>query len=141
MKVDGACHCGEIAWEAEIDPQAVMICHCSDCQIMGGGAFQWGVLVPVDDFRLIRGEPRSYRKQGTSGAWRRVAFCGTCSSPLHGGDDVAPQTLSLRLSGCRQARDLVPGFQLWRASALGWVDDIAQFKAFETQPNAILDQR
>jgi hypothetical protein len=140
MQVDGTCHCGELAWEATIDPQAVMICHCTDCQIMGGGAFQWGVLVPVGDFRLTRGEPRGYLKQGTSGAMRRVAFCGTCSSTLYGADAETPQKLSLRLSGCRQARELVPSFQLWRASAFAWLGGIEDIAGFDAQPAGLVDR-
>ena len=31
MKVDGACHCGSIRYEAEVDPAKVIICHCTDC--------------------------------------------------------------------------------------------------------------
>ena len=34
MKVDGACHCGELAYEAEIDPERIGVCHCVDCQIL-----------------------------------------------------------------------------------------------------------
>ena len=40
MKVDGACHCGRITFEAEIDPERVRICHCSDCQVLSGSAFR-----------------------------------------------------------------------------------------------------
>ncbi len=36
MKIDGRCHCGYITYEAEIDPEKVMICHCSDCQTLSG---------------------------------------------------------------------------------------------------------
>jgi hypothetical protein len=36
MKVDGACHCGEIAYQAEVDPNTVGICHCTDCQTLAG---------------------------------------------------------------------------------------------------------
>ena len=36
MKVDGACHCGELAYEAEIDPERIGVCHCVDCQILSG---------------------------------------------------------------------------------------------------------
>ena len=39
MKVDGHCHCGEITFEAEVDPDAVNICHCTDCQTLSGTAF------------------------------------------------------------------------------------------------------
>jgi len=28
VKIDGHCHCGEIAFEAEVDPNALTICHC-----------------------------------------------------------------------------------------------------------------
>jgi len=31
MKVDGACHCGKIRYEAEINPAMVTMCHCTDC--------------------------------------------------------------------------------------------------------------
>lgn len=138
MEVDGTCHCGELAWEATIDPDAVMVCHCTDCQIMGGGAFQWGVLVPVADFRLIRGEPRGYLKQGSSGAMRRVAFCGTCSAPLYGAAAEQPDTISLRLSGCRQARELMPSIQLWTGSAFVWLDGLPETPAVATQPPALI---
>ena len=33
MKVGGQCHCGQIAYTAEVDPAKVTICHCVDCQI------------------------------------------------------------------------------------------------------------
>jgi hypothetical protein len=38
MKVHGACHCGQIRYEAEVDPQKVNLCNCSDCQVLSGSA-------------------------------------------------------------------------------------------------------
>ena len=137
MKIDGVCHCGEIAWEAEIDPARVVVCHCTDCQVMGGGAFLWGVPLPVADFTLLKGTPRAYRKQGSSGAWRRLHFCATCSTPLYGTEDQAPHTLSLRLGSCRQARELSPRLQLWCSSKLGWVDQIDSLPGMEDQPQGL----
>ena len=32
MNVTGGCHCGQITYEAEVDPTTVRVCHCSDCQ-------------------------------------------------------------------------------------------------------------
>jgi hypothetical protein len=40
MKIDGRCHCGYITYQAEIDPEKVMICHCTDCQTLSGSAFR-----------------------------------------------------------------------------------------------------
>ena len=31
MKIDGGCHCGHISFEAEIDSEKVVACHCTDC--------------------------------------------------------------------------------------------------------------
>jgi len=36
MKIDGRCHCGYISYEAQIDPEKVMICHCT----LFGSAFR-----------------------------------------------------------------------------------------------------
>ena len=33
MKIDGACHCGLIAYEAEADPEMTGICHCTDSSL------------------------------------------------------------------------------------------------------------
>jgi hypothetical protein len=136
MKVDGTCHCGEIAWEAEIDPAAILVCHCTDCQIMGGGAFRWGTLIPKEAFALLRGTPKNYRKVAASGAPRLLAFCGTCGTSLYGTQADEPVTYSLRLSSARQARDLRPTHQMWCESAVPWLaslDSLPKISQPQTQ--------
>jgi hypothetical protein len=44
MKIDGHCHCGRITFEAEVDPNTITICHCTDCQMLTGSAFRANVL-------------------------------------------------------------------------------------------------
>ena len=83
MKIDGACHCGLITYEAEIDPEKVEVCHCTDCQSFSGSAFRVGVPVPADKFSLS-GEPTVYVKTTESGARRVQAFCPRCGSPIYG---------------------------------------------------------
>ena len=131
MKVDGACHCGEIAWEAEIDPEAILICHCTDCQIMGGGAFRWGTLIPKEQFTLLRGTPKIYRKIAASGAARALAFCGTCGTSLYGTQADESTAYSLRLSSARQAKDLRPTQQMWCDSAVAWIETIPALPKIE----------
>ena len=43
MNVDGTCLCGQIQFEADIDPKTTTICHCTDCQINSGTAFGYVV--------------------------------------------------------------------------------------------------
>jgi hypothetical protein len=40
MKIDGRCHCGYITYEAEIELEKALICHCTDCQTLSGSAFR-----------------------------------------------------------------------------------------------------
>ena len=46
MRVDGACHCGAIRFEADLDPGKVGVCHCTDCQTLTGTAFSMFAPVP-----------------------------------------------------------------------------------------------
>jgi len=38
MIIDGGCHCGQFSYRAEVDPDTVIICHCTDCQTLSGSA-------------------------------------------------------------------------------------------------------
>ncbi len=58
MKVDGHCHCGSIVYEAEVDPEQVVICHCTDCQSLSGTAFRTAVPTKPNTFRLLSGAPK-----------------------------------------------------------------------------------
>lgn len=140
MKVDGQCHCGAIAWEAEIDPDKILICHCTDCQVLSGGAFRWGTLIAREAFTLLRGEPRSYRKIADSGAARDLTFCGDCGTPLYGTQAEHSTTLSLRLGGARQANKLRPSGQIWTQSKLDWLGDIADMPCID-QPSRPVTRR
>jgi hypothetical protein len=55
MKIDGHCHCGRISFEAEVDPNAVTICHCTDCQTLTGSAFRANVSAAAVHFVLRSG--------------------------------------------------------------------------------------
>ena len=81
MKIQGACHCGDISYEAIVDPSRVSICHCTDCQALTGSAFRVTVPTLNEDFELRTGAPKIYIKTGGSGAKRVQAFCARCGSP------------------------------------------------------------
>lgn len=122
MKVHGACHCGAIAYEAEVDPAGVEICHCADCQTLTGTAFRVSVTTDAERLRLLRGEPRLYVRVADSGNRRAQAFCGACGTPLWSvaaGEPTAPHTLRV---GAMAERDrLPPRRQVWCRSAQGWL--------------------
>ena len=120
MQITGSCLCEDIKWEAEIDPSLVGVCHCTDCQILGGSAFQFAARVERAHFHLLSGELKTYVKTAESGNPRAMSFCSTCATMIHGGNTDDTGLLSLRLGGCHQKHQLTPQFQIWCQSSMEW---------------------
>jgi hypothetical protein len=121
MKIDGACHCGSITYEAEIDPAEVYLCHCTDCQAISGSPFRWAVPVPEAAFRLLAGSPRTYVKTTARGTQSHQLFCPDCASPIYSRSVGAePRMVNLRLGTARQRDALRPRAQYWCRSAQSW---------------------
>jgi hypothetical protein len=133
MKIDGGCHCGDVAYEAEINPSNVTICHCTDCQRMSGTPFRTVVPTRAEDFKLTRGELKIYIKRAESGAERPQAFCARCGTHIYAtGVGDAAAVLGLRAGTSAQADALVPKREVWRRSALHWVGDLGVEHSKET---------
>lgn len=125
MKITGSCHCGAIAYEAQVDPARVTICHCLDCQKLTGTAYRVSVGTDRERFTLLRGSPSTYVKTADSGARRAQVFCGRCGSPLFTYDVDHPGRLGLRVGCIDQRSELAPSQRIWCASALPWSQHIA----------------
>ena len=135
MKINGECHCGAIAYEAELDPKKVGICHCSDCQALSASAFRTIAMVPGDSFAVTRGTPKEYIKSGDSGNRRIQAFCAECGSGLYAtAADGKRDVYNIRLGTVEQRRELEPQFECWRKSALPWLPAIPLTRKFDGNP-------
>jgi hypothetical protein len=134
MKIDGACHCGNITYFAEIDPDKAGICHCTDCQTLSGSAFRTSVPAAKEKFALS-GQPKIYVKTAESGARRAQAFCPECGTPIYSSAVNDPQIFNIRLGTAHQRAELRPKSQGWCRSARDWVMDISSIKQFPKQRN------
>ncbi|MDP9138453.1 MAG: GFA family protein [Pseudomonadota bacterium] len=133
MKVDGRCLCGYISYEADVDPDLVSICHCTDCQTLSSSAFR--VTVPVVDglFRFLSGVPKIHVKTAASGNRRALAFCPECGTSIYSKPaDGKSDYFGLRVGPLRQRDSLVPRAQYWQRSAQSWIRDIGEMPKFET---------
>jgi hypothetical protein len=136
MQIDGACHCGYITYVAEIDPERVGICHCTDCQTLSGSAFRTSVSAPKESFSLRGGQPKIYIKTAESGNKRVQAFCPECGTPIYSAAPTDPQTFNIRVGTARQRAELKPKSQGWCRSARDWVMDLKSIKQFPKQRSA-----
>jgi hypothetical protein len=134
MKINGACHCGAITYEAEVDPEMSRICHCSDCQTMSGAPYRAIVVAKEEDFHILTGEPKLYVKTAESGNKRAQGFCGDCGTALFATSvGEGPKIYGLRLGAINQRDQIRPTGQIWTASAQPWVYHLADIPGVEKQ--------
>ena len=134
MKVEGACHCGQITYEADVNPEQVMLCNCTDCQMLTGSAFRVLVSTPAPDFRLLTGHPKTYVKTAESGARRRQMFCANCGTPVVSSADIDdPKIYTLRIGCLKQRAELPPRKRIWCKSALAWGQDVSGVPGIDRQ--------
>lgn len=132
MKIDGACHCGNVTYTAEIDPEEVGICHCTDCQTLSGTAFRVSVAATRENFDL-KGTIKVYVKTAESGAKRAQGFCPECGTPIYAAAPSDPQVFNIRVGTSNQRAELRPKVQGWCRSALDWVNDLQSMEQFAKQ--------
>lgn len=135
MKITGGCHCGHIAYEAEVNPASVRVCHCSDCQKLTGTAFRTNIASLPGSFALTKGTPKTYIKTAESGNKRVHAFCPDCGTPIYAASpEPSPSSYGLRVGGIDQRAEFsAPARQIWCSSALPWSMNISGVERVERQ--------
>ena len=135
MHIQGGCHCGYITYEAEIDPDAVRICHCTDCQMLTGSAYRVNVPARKGGFKLLTGQPKLYVKTAESGTKRAHGFCPECGTPIYSTANVSdPDTYGLRVGTIRERAELRPKKQGWCRSAMYWAMNLESVPQSARQP-------
>ena len=123
------------AYEAEVEPGTVNICHCLDCQMLTGSAFRANISAPAERFRILKGKPRHYVKVADSGARRVHAFCENCGSPVYSCAPDNPKSYSLRLGALSEKEALGrPQRQIWTKRRLSWMSRLEGVPEVDGQP-------
>src|SRR5690348_1098231 len=108
MKVQGSCRCGQIIYQAEVDPEKVTLCNCTNCQALTGSADRVSVPTPRASFKLLSGEPKAYTKTEESGATRLHSFCSRCGATVYSCAVTEPPTYWLCVNCIRERSELPP---------------------------------
>ncbi|MGA0258613.1 MAG: GFA family protein [bacterium] len=132
MRIEGKCHCGKISITAEVDPNTATACHCTDCQMFGGGPFRTGVVAKAESTQ-IEGDPKEYTKIAESGNPRIQAFCGECGTSLYA-TDLNKTVFNLRTGFLKQREELIPKKHIFGDSSAKWLKDLDQHQWFPKTP-------
>lgn len=131
IKVHGACHCGEVSYEAEVDPEKVIVCYCRDCQSMTGGTCHINAVVAAEDFQLLTGTPAEYVRLANSGTARTQAFCGACGTHLYARNADGTGAYGVRVPSMDRAADLAPKVLLFTQRRPDWMEHEAEIPHHE----------
>ena len=81
----GSCHCGAVAYEADIDIAAgTTRCNCTYCR----KTRNWGARADPASFRVTRGVPTAYGTDGTEAYQAASLFCPACGVRVFGRGNI-----------------------------------------------------
>ena len=109
-----------------------MVCHCTDCQILGGGPCRTGIRSEAENI-TIEGDVTEYTKVAESGRKRVQGFCGVCGTSLYAAD-ADKKKFNIRLGFINQRDQLVPSKHIFGDSAANWLKQIEQHQWFARMP-------
>ncbi len=122
--VTGRCYCGRVRVHADVRPQLVAYCHCSDCRrVSGAPVAAFAAFAPGEAvFDPPLGPPVSVNP-GVE-RW----FCHDCGTPLAATFDYLPDQVYVPVGLLDQAAELPPSIHSHASSGLPWlhIDDDAE---------------
>lgn len=134
--ITGSCLCGNLAYEVDIPPLSVWMCHCSDCQDATNSDYQLTVLFQADRFRQTAGKAAIWHRKGDSGRDLKIHFCPECGARafyhIDGGEGSA--IMFAPAGTLDQKQWIQPVANLWTKSRRPWVTLEESWLQFETQP-------
>ena len=134
MEVTGSCHCGQITYEAEVDPETVRVCHCTDCQRLTGSAFSIAIAVSDRAFHLMGVEPRLLHATADSGRVKTRWVCPECGCWICGASSSDEGLRRVRSGTLDDTSWLRPTVHFWTRSKQPWIALPEGDQIFETQP-------
>jgi hypothetical protein len=117
---EGGCACGAIRYVCAAQPVASFNCHCRACQRFTGSAFISGILVPAEAFKLTRGAPAYYTRQGDSGGDINRGFCAVCGSPVAANFSHMPDLIGIPAASLDDPSWHKPAMDMYTSHAQPW---------------------
>ena len=143
MKLEGSCQCGRVRFAVESDtPYPFMLCYCSICRKVTGGAYGCNIMGRRDTLRL-RGKRyarfyhavmRSPDQRATRSSAERW-FCGECGTHLYLLDDRWPEGVWPNAGSIDTDLPVPPEHvRIMTRYKPAWVPEVRDGAAFEEYP-------
>ncbi|HVK98982.1 MAG TPA: GFA family protein [Dongiaceae bacterium] len=128
----GHCLCGAVSFKLSMDPHAIRICWCRDCQHLAANGTV-NLLVSADSLS-ISGKVAEYAKVADSGNEIVRQFCPNCGTHLFGRSSGRPQFRVVRVGNLDDPSSIQPTTNIWASSAPSWACLNPDLERVEQQP-------
>ncbi|MDX1504558.1 MAG: GFA family protein [Spongiibacter sp.] len=115
--VTASCQCGQVSYELRQPPQAVIACHCTECQKLATGPFSVTAVVAASDISFS-GTMKEWSRAADSGNLNHALFCPECGNRIYHVNPAAPDTLKLKLKPVNAEDN-----SLWEPTVHIWVSE------------------
>ncbi|GAB7345835.1 hypothetical protein MBLNU457_4092t1 [Dothideomycetes sp. NU457] len=123
----GSCFCGQCAYEFSGEPAATALCHCRDCQKIGGSTYSTNIIVSGDGFKVTKGNTKTYSKKADSGNTITTHFCPDCGSSMFREGETFGSSKVIKvgtLDSPSAFQDYKPQVELYTPERVSWVSEI-----------------
>lgn len=134
LPLTGGCPCGAVRFEVTALPLMLYTCHCTECQRWSGSAFGMSMPVTAASFTLTRGQPKPWRRVGSSGVQSTYWFCSDCGGRSYGQRSARPDIIVIRAGTLDDTSWLRPIAHVYMRSAQPWEKFGGDAECFEIMP-------
>ena len=128
--MEAKCSCGSLRVEMPGPTDAVVACHCRDCQHRSGSPFGVGAYYETSSLKFY-GEPRKYERDTATGGTFTTWFCPTCGTSLYWQAGKHPTMTGVAI-GCIESTHFPPPIRsVWEQSKHHWVEIGTALERFE----------
>lgn len=131
--ISGSCQCGSVSYQLLAPPQAVMACHCRECQKLSTSAFSITAIVHEQDIRFS-GPLSHWSRMADSGNINGAAFCPTCGNRIYHYSPAQPGIIKLKPSNLDDTRVIKPTRHVWVSEKQDWYQIPPGVEVFDYQP-------
>ncbi|EPS36662.1 hypothetical protein H072_9760 [Dactylellina haptotyla CBS 200.50] len=133
VTLTGTCHCHQTEWEVAADEFVHILCHCSACKIIGGGAYSLNIVVPIADCKVTKGELKTYTYKADSGNDTVCYYCPNCTSHPWHHQKVQGEKYVVRTALLQGSDNFKVAAEVYAKDRYTWQPQVAA-ASFETVP-------
>src|SRR5215831_14128495 len=123
------CSCSALRVEVSAEPDAVVACHCGECQRRTGSIFGVGAYFKREHVR-VEGPSTLHVRDGQEGRKLKNHFCPTCGTTVFWDADRRREVIGVAVGAFGDSSFPRATLSVWEESMHGWVavvGDLAHF--------------